>query len=457
MRLRVVRGALRLCLCWQASVSVAEAQVVPGEPPSNGPLSGFANQLDDLGLRFRTQLVNENAANPVGGVKQGSTDAGQFLSDIALDTDKVFGLPGGTFMIGPVHDYGESLANQYTGTFTKTQEIFKNHFNQWRVGLLAYDQRLLDRHLDVLVGRFGTTSLYGRLESDGNFESGAVTSVPQTLNSEAGFTFTTSATWAGNVRWDFDYEHAYVQAGAFEVNSFIEHTSGFDFSTRYATGVTVPFEAGIGAFNLDTQRYPFAFKVGGYASTAPFSDPLANTKGEPLGLAGGTAVNSASLRSGLDMLAEKTIWRPAARSPHNLSVFGGWVLPLEDDEVMRAQAFAGLILRGPFKSRPRDIVSFVANYYRMSGPEQVYLDEARTRAGGAGTTFPNEVFFESDYSVFIAPGLRLAPNLQYIVHPDDAELPNTPFVPKNVLVLGLKLTFNVTSFLGFPLAPVLSD
>lgn len=457
MRLRPGDVAAWACACWVAWHAVARAQVVPGEPSQNGPLSEFGDRLDDLGINVRTQIVNENAANPIGGVRQGSTDAGQFLSDLTLDTDKVFELPGGTFEIGPVHDYGGSLNNQYTGTFTKSQEIYKNHFNIWRIGLLAYDQKLFSHHLDVLVGRFGTTSLYGRLENSGNFESGVVTSVPQILNSEAGFTFTTSATWAGNVRVNFDHPHAYIQAGAFEVDSFVEDTSGFNFTTTHATGVTVPFEAGIGDFNLNTYRYPFAVKAGGYASTAPFGDPLVNTKGRSFGLSGGTDAFSSSLRSGIDMLAEKTIWRPTPRSPHSLSIFGGWVLPLEDDEVMRAQAFTGFVLRGPFNARPHDIVSVVANYYRMSGPEQTYLNDARERAGGSGTTFPNELFFETDYSLFVAPGLRLAPNLEYIIHPDDAELPNTPFVPNNVLEVGLKLTFNVTSFLGFPLAPVLSD
>jgi hypothetical protein len=45
----------------------------------------------------------------------------------------------------------------------------------------------------------------------------------------------------------------------------------------------------------------------------------------------------------------------------------------------------------------------------------------------------------------------------YIIHPDNSSLPNTPVLAKNEIVLGVKLTVNLSSALGLPIAPSISD
>ncbi len=432
------------------------AQTAPGRVAPDGTLSDFGRTLDDYGVRLSAQVTDEYASNRTGGVRQGETNAGQIRLGANLDLDKMFGLRGGSFYITGLRDYGSSLGKDYTGTYTKEQEIYKNQYNLWRFSVAAYEQKLFDDKLDVYVGRMGTTTFYGRLANTCYFQSGMTCTVPQVLNSGAGYSLPTSATWAGNVRYK-PTSDLYVQAGAFEVNQYIQHTNGFDWSTGKATGVTVTSEMGIGDYNLQKIRYPGDIKFGGYVSTAPVSDTLYNNKGKSLGTAGGTAEVSSEQRQGIYGMGEKVIWRPEEGSRQSLALFGGWIQPLETEEVMRLQTYAGGALRAPFPSRPSDTIAFVANYYNISSRELEYLHDSRVKAGGSGWNSPNEVTFELDYDALVVPSIRLSPNIQYYINPDNSSIPKTSSVPKNMFVLGLKLTFNIGNILGLPSGPTLAD
>jgi porin len=448
-------------LAWALNVtSAVQAQTVSARVPEseeNGPLSPLGKQLDDLGIRIRSQLVNEAAGNPTGGVHQGSTNVGQAQLGATFDLNKIVGIEGAQFYVNFVQDYGHGLSHDVTGTFTKAQEIYKNEFNLPRLGVIAYEQKLMDDRLDIFVGRLGTTSFYGRLTNDCYFQSGISCSVPQVLNSEAGFTFATSASWASNVRY-WIAPDSYLQAGAFEVDPFIQQTNGFNWSINHATGVTVPFEFSKGIFDLEKERYPGNFKIGGYVSTAPFNSPFLNTRGQSIGLVGGTPQPSSELRSGFYVMGEKTVWRPSVRDAKSIALFGGWIQPIDDnDEVVSTQIYGGATLRAPLASRPHDILSFEANYYRLSDSEVDFLRDARIKAGGSGTNNPNEFAFEMDYSALLYRGIRLTPNIQYIIHPDNSAIPATKVLPKDEIVLGMKLTVNFSSTLGLPIAPSISD
>jgi porin len=440
--------------------STVQAQTVSARIPESeegGPLSAQGKQLDDLGIRIRSQLVDEFAGNPIGGVHQGSTNVGQMQLGATFDLNKMVGIEGAQVYINFLQDYGHGLSHDVTGTFTKAQEIYKNEFNIARLGVIAYEQKLLDNRLDIFVGRLGTTSFYGRLTNGCYFESGISCSVPQVLNSSAGFTFPTSASWGSNVRYWVSPD-SYLEAGAFEVDPFIQQTNGFNWSINHATGVTVPFEYSKGIFDLDKERYPGNFKIGGYVSTASFNNPFLNTRGQSIGLMGGTPLPSSELRSGFYMMGEKTVWRPSDRDVKSIALFGGWIQPIDyDDEVVSTQIYGGATLRAPLASRPHDILSFEANYYRVSNAEVEFLRDARIKAGGSGTNNPNEFAFEMDYSALLYRGVRLTPNIQYIIHPDNSALPMTKVLPKDEIVLGMKLTVNFSSMLGLPTAPSISD
>ena len=116
-----------------------------------------------------------------------------------------------------------------------------------------------------------------------------------------------------------------------------------------------------------------------------------------------------------------------------------------------AQYTAGVVLTGPFRSRPLDRVGFQAFDLQLTQKEADFLRDSRIKAGGITTDTPrSEHYFEWNYSASLAPGIRVAPSVSYIVNPDDTRFPKIKFIPKNAVVLGLQFTFNFGTMLGVP-------
>lgn len=421
-----------------------------GEPRRGvGPLAGIGNRLADDGIRIRALLTNDLAGNVRGGADQGTRNVGQFYIGTDLDLNKLVGWKGAKFHFTLYRDYGHGLAKEVTGTFIKQQSIYKNEYTQWHFGLISIEQSLFHDKLDIIAGRLGSTAFYGHIQTGCYFQQGVSCGIPIILNSEAGYSLLPSATWGANVKYKVG-QHGYIEAGAFEVNPFIAHTRGLDFSTFHATGYTVPFEMGYGKASFSKFRYPFEIKVGGYLSTATRVDPFYNAKGQSAGLTGTTQRSATALRSGFYVLADKTVWRPDPKRLKSLTLFGGYVQPLEDEEVLDRQIYGGAVFRGIVPGRDRDSLGLLASYLHVSPKEVAYLRDNRIRLGGGGEENPNEFAFEVNYGIAIGRSIRLSPNVQYIVHPDNANLPKINFVPKNVVTFGLRLVINAATLAGMP-------
>ena len=118
-----------------------------------GPFATVGSQLADDGIRFRALLTNEVATNVTGGAKQGTTNVGQVYIGADADLEKLVGWEGGKVHVTVYQDYGHGLSKNDTGTFFKQQDIYKNEFPYLHVGLISFEQTLLDDRLDVIVGR----------------------------------------------------------------------------------------------------------------------------------------------------------------------------------------------------------------------------------------------------------------------------------------------------------------
>lgn len=414
---------------------------------TDNSLAATLQRWAQQGVFLRANLIDQYAENTSGGVDQDGSNVGQFNIGTDLDLDKLFGLGGGSFHATVYRDYGHGLNHDTTGTFTKQQYIYKNEYPAWHLGLFAYEQKFMDGRLDVLLGRLGTTSYYGKLSANCQFESATLCGLPRLINSEAGFTFMPSATWAANVSFK-PTQHTYVETGVYEVNPTAAPSNGMDFSIADATGVTIPVEWGWTRTDPKEDPHTFAFKLGGYVSTAPHSDPFYNTAGRSRGLYGGAARQVDADRTGVYAMGERVIWRPDPRSTRGLNLFGGIVQQLEVQEIMRQQIYGGAVMTGPFEARPRDTLGFSVSNFNLTDKEVAYLRDARTRAGGEGSNDPHEYAFELSYGWHPAQGVTVMPDVQYIVHPDNSGLPNTPVLPRNLFAFGLSLQLNFGGMIG---------
>ena len=104
------------------------------------PVQHFADTLEEHGINFRGSLIDQWARNPSGGVSEGETNVGQFNAGLDLNLQTMLDLPGAAFHFVVYRDYGFALNQEYTGTFTKQQYIFKNAFPQWHLGLFGWEE-----------------------------------------------------------------------------------------------------------------------------------------------------------------------------------------------------------------------------------------------------------------------------------------------------------------------------
>lgn len=419
-----------------AQQAQAAQQVYQPQWPDNPATQTLDMLRDKYGVNLRGAVINETAGNPAGGERQASTNVGQAQLGADFNLQKILGLPGGSVHITEYHDYGSSLSLKGIGNGVRVQEIYKNPYNIFHFGLFTYEQTFWDDKIDVEVGRTATSKYFAHLNSACAFMSGTNCGIPALANSEAGFSLLPSATWGGKVSYQVTPE-LYVMTGAFEVNSSVQPTSGFDWRTDKSTGVTVPIEAGYGT-TFKTSEYPFDAKVGFYYSNGGHANPYYNTAGLSLGTFGGTAA-TVPVRTGMYILGDKTVWRADHDSHRNISLLGGWVQPFDNTEIYTSQAFLGAVWTGPFASRPNDSIGLIANYFRLGDLENQYLTAARVKAGSFGTNDPNIFTFELDYNIKPLPGLTLTPDLQYIVNPDNSALAKTNAPPpRNAVVIGLR-------------------
>lgn len=418
------------------------------EESSRAPLGDLANGLQDRGVNFRGSEINQWADNPSGGVAQGHTNVGQFNAGLDLNLHKLAGLPGTLFHFVVYRDYGFALNQQYTGTFTKQQYIYKNAFPQWHLGLFALEQRLLNDRLDIFLGRLGSTNYYGHLVTNCQFISGTLCGEPRILVAEAGLSLLPSATWGTNIKYR-PTPHTYIESGVFEVNPTVAPSNGLHWSTTDATGFTVPVEWAWVNSDPRTNAYPFELKLGAFVSTSPLADPFYNTKGLSRGLHGGTARTDGTDRYGVYAMADRVIWRPDPGTTRSLNLFGGVAQMLEQAEIMRQQIYAGVVLTAPFRERPQDTIALSVSEFELTPGEQAYLRDARIRSGGSGENAAHQFDFDLTYSLHIRRGVEFMSSVQYIIHPDNSTLPNTTTIPGNVFAWSLGIRIDLGYALGF--------
>src|SRR3984957_17344346 len=130
-------AALALQLILDAT-AVADDPTVTGSPaPADIPLQldwprecllgewlGLRTQMENAGVKPTLTLVTDFAANPIGGMSQGSTQASNLGLDLLFDLDKMGGIKGGSFLFQMSERFGSSLSKDYIGNVFTTQQIF---------------------------------------------------------------------------------------------------------------------------------------------------------------------------------------------------------------------------------------------------------------------------------------------------------------------------------------------
>ncbi len=451
----------------------AESQLLPGattsplliplEPaqdlPESGTAGGYLFNLRPLGAGFGRlladdgiYLIGRNLAEPLGNVSGGISRGGFFegYTGVGLDLDmaRIAGVEGGAvhFLLSDLQ--GKSFA-AYSGSSYLNNRIYAGNGPAFRLNELSYDQNLLDKRINLRVGRIPAYTQFDGSELYCTF----LTSLCRT---PAGYTFDRgyppylAASWAAiaQVRIAGPF---YADAAVFENEPILANTNhggfpGPDWGLNYADGATVPVQLGYRT-TLEEERYPRAFSVGGFYDSGRYADPVLNTAGRNRILFGGQSKQDDSL-SQVYVQAQQAVYRPDA-SDHALTLFGGANWATSGQPNVERFIFAGAYGKGLVPGRPNDTAGLAVSLAAVNPRITERLDSVLSRSGG-GQTSRSEISYEVNYGAAVAPGLYVKPFLEFISHPDQAGSAAPSGNNTHALFVGALFEVDATHLFGLP-------
>jgi len=414
---------------------------------ARGPLSGVGKSLADKGIYLRFLAVDEFAASVTGGQGTGSGNSYALPFGADLDLGRMGGLEGTRVHVSMNMSKGSSLAADHAGNAVSFQTRYKA-FQNLRLAALAIEQNLFGGKVNISGGRVSPLTYFNQSNIYCTFQNNSVCFNPAVVPiQDKALGFFPYGTWGGRVKVA-PTKSFYVQAGIFEANPSLNSTDGFNWSTRGSTGHQTAFEVGLQSGAPKT-KYPWHLRIGGYHNTSNVADPYLNSKGQPrLALGGVPLIHDG--QAGWYVMGDAVATHLGGSAKRPVTLFGGVIGSTGNYVPFKSQTIAGVIVTGPFASRPNDTLGLVGSYIRLGSRQVDFLQASRALAGGTDAVRRGEGIFELNYGFAAAPGVRLSPNIQYVKNPDNLPRPQAIRQSKDILAFGLRLSVDFATLLGMP-------
>jgi porin len=384
--------------------------------------------LFDDGVTVTLNYTGEAAANPSGGIKQGADYAGQLYLGGDFDMSKIAGLDGMTVHVAITQRHGSNLAADDIGNNTSVQEVYGTQ--NTHLAVLTIEQKFLGGRLDVTAGRTVANIAFLNSPLYCDFQSNSACGNPTFIFKDSNFTYFPASSWGGDARFLFT-PHTYIHSGVYEVSP-VDKTStslGYNFSGEGDTGVVVPTELG---YTTDTNLYA----IGGWYDNSEYADPLDDVQGQDALLAGEPAARHHD-RSGLFLRFTQNV------NKTGLAVFGVFMTKLTG-QVNENQFYElGAVQTGTFPGRPDDQIGLMVNDQQFSKQFVDNIAFARGSEGASGNVPHQEIMMELNYDAQVTPTLKIMPNVQYIVDPDQSAEPFRRTSIPNAFVVGVKFVIDL--------------
>ena len=413
-----------------------------------GNWDGLRDELADQGIVFTATYTGEVFANVKGGMKQGAEYDGQFLPQLDVDLDKLFGWQGASFQASMLQGHGPSLSTGWVGNISSVSGIVAvppatRLYNLW------LQQKLFG---DVLSVRAGIMNV------DAEFLTSLTASL--FMNNTFGWPSWTSADLPGGgpssplsgpgvrVRVNPGIDGVYMQAAVFSGDP-TGHDGSNSPTTGIPSGTVVSFNGG--AFVIAEAGYainqdkgasgpPLAYKLGGwYHSSGRFQDQRFATDGRSLAdpASIGVPLNHDG-NWGIYGVADATLYQ--TKDGNTLSGFAriGAGTP-GDRNLVSFYADAGLSYGGLIPGRNDDTAGIAVAYARIGDNARGLDQDIQVFTGNPAYPIRGqEVVLELSYQAQLAPWLTLQPDLQYIFDPGGGVLNPNGSRRRDALVLGLR-------------------
>jgi len=446
-RRRTIREARSAAGASSAAASIdvqGSSATPPGLPPGTFYLGN--------GISMILNYTGEFAANPSGGIRQGSAYAGQVVFGLDADLGRLAGIDGGSFHTIVTQRHGRSLARDSIGFDGSVQEIYGGGQTA-HLTSISYEQKLFNDRVDIEVGRLLANPNFLASPLYCNFQNNATCGAPKSIFKLTNFSYWPIATWGAHAKaWVTD--KVFVHAGVYEVNprDQQDNQNGIDWSTRGATGVLIPVEAGYST-NFGNDPLPRNYSVGVVFDQSDYKDPVYDVRGglrvfsdlDPLTRFGRSAVYARF---------DQMVWRPDPNGVQGLSVFGVALGGTGGRQIQDYFLEGGAVLTGTFPGRPYDTLGFVFAMEQLSPLGSSGIRAARASYGLSSRNVDTlQTILELSYGIQLTPAIRLMPNLQYVIGPDQTRFPLRPKPIPDAFVIGAKLSVDLFTLGGLAKGP----
>ncbi len=397
------------------------------------------------GVDLTLDLVGNVAHNPVGGVQEGTEGSYWIMAQSKFDLDTLFGVHNTDVDAQWAWFAGRNLAREKIGNSISAQQT-------WRPVAGGRLTRLTVRHrfdngLSVTAGRAPVNSYFNNSPLNCVFMSNAMCLTPYGAITDLGITAYPNSSWAAILRYDVN-DRWYVQGGAFDYNNELNRAgkNGLDFSVGEGTGTISAYELGYQT-SATNDRLPRTFRLGMYRNSDGGKSPYFDVDGNSAAVTGKPVAAQDGARLGGYAMADQTVWRGEGR--RNLAVFARVYVNTGNEAPVDHFVSAGFVKTGTFAGREQDTVAmFVSNTH--FGDEQIgFLRDRRLRNGGSGAPNADEIIAELSYGWALRKGIRVLPNLQYVVNPDPIYAPTRTTDIPDALIVGLRVDVHFAQLFGW--------
>ncbi|MBP2198157.1 carbohydrate porin [Pantoea cypripedii] len=397
---------LPVALLCALAMPAAQATDFFHQDTMTGDWGGARTDLAQHGVNLTGDYVSETAGVLSGGQSYGTRYAQQIRLGATFDLNRLFNAEhAGTIQLSINDRRGRSTSADLVGNRLPIQEVYGGEYT--RLSEFSYTNTLFAPQLQYKLGWLAMGNDFGGLSILTNFMNAGFCAHPLSMSGGSGWGNYPNAHLGGELKYTFNDSWA-LQTAVFNVNpeQNSESSRAFKPFAPGTTGYIVPIEL---IYNFNS-ALPGQYKLGYYydsSNVARIDQPD----------------RRADKRWGAYLLADQTIWQSASSRSQNLHVFGQATTTDEATSPFRHWYSAGLVLNGPFESRPNDAIAIGygrAVYNQHSRDNAV--DSLRAKGELADAAMVSgldigEQLVEMTYTLQATPWLSVRPSVQYIKEP----------------------------------------
>jgi porin len=420
-----------------------------------GDMGGLRPWLGDRGITIGLQETSEYLNNLSGGTHRSGAYDGLTEMSLGVDTQKAFGLPGGTFNVSALQIHGTNLTSRNLQTLQTGTGIEAD--STTRLWELWYQQSFLGGKADVKIGQQSLDQEFMTSQYAGAFMNATFgwPVLPSTDLPAGGPAYPLSSLGV-RVR-AMPTDTVTVLAGVFDGNpsgnaigdpqklnahgtNFNLHDSAlFIGEVQYALNPPPSNPA-----DAKNSGLPGTYKLGFWYNSGSFADQRYDNTGLSLANPASTGVPRSHRGDySIYAVADQMVWRPSADSPQSVGVFARVMGAPGDRNLVDLAVNAGVTLKAPFKGRDNDVVGLAVGYAKIGSHAQDLAND--TAAYTLAPGYPSrsaETVLEATYQYQIAPWWQVQADFQYFFRPSGG-IPNPENASQRIgdeAVLGVRTT-----------------